>query len=130
FGLAARVRLLGPVAEMVPLYHAADAVLLPSLFEGMPNAVIEAHACGLPALVSRAANSDGLVSDGETGLVVPTFDGDALDEGLLRLCALSPAERAQWGARGRARVTARLDPHAILASITDLYDRLLAEKNV
>src|SRR5205807_1750329 len=100
---------LGPVTEMTSLYHAADAVLLPSLYEGMPNAVIEAHACALPAVVSRAANADGLVLDGETGFVVPTADSEALAVALDRLCALDAGARAAMGARGRTHVQHRLD---------------------
>jgi UDP-glucose:(heptosyl)LPS alpha-1,3-glucosyltransferase len=128
FGLSAHVRFLGPVTDMVSLYHAADAVLLPSLYEGMPNAVIEGQACGLPALVSRAANEDGLVIEGETGFEVPTADSDDLAQALARLCAMTADARAQFGARGRAHVTSTLDPAAILAQIVGLYDRLLASK--
>jgi glycosyltransferase involved in cell wall biosynthesis len=128
FGLGDHVRFLGAVTDMVSLYHASDAVLLPSLFEGMPNAVIEAYACGLPAVVSRAANEDDLVLDGETGIEVPTADREALADALARICALTEAGRAELGARGRARVTAMLDPEAILAQLVDLYDRLLAAK--
>jgi glycosyltransferase involved in cell wall biosynthesis len=125
FGLEAHVRFLGAVTDMPSLYHAADAVLLPSLYEGMPNAVIEGQACGLPALVSSAANEDGLVLDGETGFEVPTADSDALAAALSRLCALDASTRAELGARGRARVTRLLDPEAILGQIVSLYDQLL-----
>jgi glycosyltransferase involved in cell wall biosynthesis len=128
--LGATVRLLGPVTEMVSLYHASDAVLLASLYEGMPNAVAEAHACGLPVVVSRAANADGLVLDGESGFVVPTADSEALGDAIVRLCALDAAERAAMGTLGRAHVTAKLEPAAILRSIVDLYDGLLATKGL
>ena len=57
---------------MASLYHAADALVMPSLWEGLPNAVLEAHASGLPAVVSHAANIDRLVLDGESGFEVPT----------------------------------------------------------
>lgn len=130
FGLQGHVRFLGAVTEMVPLYHAADAVLMPSLYEGMPNAVIEAHACALPVIVSRAANADGLVLDGESGFEVPVADSAALADALLRLGALSPEARARFGARGRAHVTARLDPEVTLQKIVGLYDRLLAAKGI
>jgi glycosyltransferase involved in cell wall biosynthesis len=128
FGLEGHVRFLGAVTEMVSLYHAADAVLLPSLYEGMPNAVIEGQVCGLPALVSRAANEDDLVIDGETGFEIPTADRDALAAALGRLIALDEEARAAMGARGRARVTRLLDQDAILAQVVSLYDRLLAAK--
>jgi UDP-glucose:(heptosyl)LPS alpha-1,3-glucosyltransferase len=128
--LGATIRLLGPVTDMVSLYHAADGILLPSLYEGMPNAVAEAHACGLPVVVSRAANADALVLDGESGFVVPTADSEALGEAIVRFCALDAETRAAMGARGRAHVTAKLDPGAILDSIVALYDSLLAKKGL
>jgi glycosyltransferase involved in cell wall biosynthesis len=128
FGLGHHVRFLGAVTEMVSLYHASDAVLMPSLYEGMPNAVVEAHACGLPAVVSRAANADGLVLDGTTGLEVPVADSAALAEALEKLWRLPPEDRAAMGARGRAHVTAKLDPDVVLQTIVGLYDRLLAAK--
>jgi glycosyltransferase involved in cell wall biosynthesis len=96
----------------------------------MPNAVAEAHACGLPVVVSRAANADGLVLEGESGFVVPTADSEALGDAIVRLCALEPEERAAMGARGCAHVTAKLEPAAILRSIVDLYDGLLATKGI
>jgi glycosyltransferase involved in cell wall biosynthesis len=128
FGLQGQVRFLGPVTEMVSLYHAADGLLLPSLYEGMPNAVIEGQVSGLPAVVSRAANEDALVVDGEGGLEVPTADSDALAEAIARLCGMTAEERADMGRRGHARVTRMLDQEAILGRIVALYDRLLEQK--
>ena len=126
FGLREHVRFLGPVTDMPSLYHAADAVLLPSLYEGMPNAVIEGQVSGLPAIVSRAANADALVVDGEGGFEVPTADSEALAEAIGRMVAMGEGERREMGERGRQRVTRLLDQEAILARIVALYDRLLA----
>jgi len=129
-GVDAAVRFLGPVTEMVSLYHAADALVLPSLYEGLPNAVLEAHACGLPAVVSHAANVDGLVLDGESGIEVPTFDHRALAAALERLIALPDAERRAMGARGRAHVAAAFGPARVLDETVRLYDGLLAAKGL
>ena len=51
-GIDEHITYFEPVKDMLTLYHAVDALVMPSLFEGMPNAVLEAHACGLPAVVS------------------------------------------------------------------------------
>ena len=90
---------------MVSLYQAADVAVLPSLWEGLPNAVLEALACGLPAVVSHAANIDGIVTEG-AGFEVPTFAHDALAEALARITALSDGERRRDG-RARARAHRR-----------------------
>jgi len=129
-GLTDVVRFLGPVKEMLSLYHAADALVMPSLYEGLPNAVLEAHASGLPAVVSHAANIDGIVVDGESGYEVPTFDHDALAEALARVIATGADERRAMGARGRAHVAATFSVERILAETVKLYDGLLAAKGI
>jgi glycosyltransferase involved in cell wall biosynthesis len=129
-GLDARVTFLGSVNEMVSLYHAADVLVLPSLYEGLPNAVLEAHACGLPAIVSHAANIDDLVLDGDTGFEVPTFDHEALASALRRMIALSDDERRAMGARGRAHIAAAFSVERVLEETVRLYDLLLREKGL
>lgn len=121
---------LGTVTDMPTLYHAADAVLLPSLWEGLPNAVLEGHASALPALVSHAANIDRIVLDGESGFEVPTLGMRPLAEALGRLIE-TPADRLRaMGQRGRAHVAASFGPDRILAETVALYDALLAEKGL
>jgi glycosyltransferase involved in cell wall biosynthesis len=129
-GLDGIVTFLGPVNEMVSLYHAADALVMPSLYEGLPNAVLESHASGLPAVVSHAANIDHLVLDGRTGFEVPTFDHEALAEALARLFALSDAERRAMGARGRVHIAAQFSIDRVLDETVRLYDGLLAKKGL
>lgn len=121
---------MGTVNDMPALYHAADAVVMASLWEGLPNAVLEAHASGLPAVVSHAANVDRIVLDGESGFEVPTFDCAALAKALGCLIAASPEERRRMGERGRAHVAATFSPQRVLNETVALYDRLLAEKGL
>ena len=129
-GVHDRITYLEPVKAMLRLYHAVDAVVMPSLFEGMSNAVLEAHACGLPAVVSHAANRDGIVIDGDTGFEVPTRDRDRLADALQRMIELTDAERRAMGARGRAHVATRFHPDRILHELVAVYDDLLAQKGL
>jgi UDP-glucose:(heptosyl)LPS alpha-1,3-glucosyltransferase len=129
-GLTKVVRFLGTVNEMLSLYHAADALVMPSLFEGLPNAVLEAHACGLPAVVSHAANIDGIVVDGVSGFEAPTFDHDALAEALARMLTASADQRRAMGERGRAHVAATFSVDRVLEETVRLYDGLLAAKGL
>jgi glycosyltransferase involved in cell wall biosynthesis len=128
--VADRVTYLEPIKNMVSLYHACDALVMPSLYEGMSNAVLEAHACGLPAVVSRAANRDRIVIDRETGFEVRTFDPRPLADALRDLIALSPAERRAMGECGRAHVATAFHPDRILEEIVALYDRMVQEKGL
>jgi glycosyltransferase involved in cell wall biosynthesis len=126
--LAEQVRLLGPVADVLSLYHAADVVVLPSLYEGMPNAAIEAHACGRPVLASHAANIDGLVRPGETGAEVPTADGRALAEALDQVLHAPAGDLEVMGEKARARVAAALDNRLLIERFTALYDSCVMGK--
>lgn len=124
------VTYLEPVKDMRTLYHASDALVMPSLFEGMPNAVLEAQACGLPVIVSRAANRDGVVLDGESGFEVPTLDAVALAAAIEKLVRSSVDVRRAMGSCGRQRVASLFHPDRALAEMVSLYDQLLAEKGL
>jgi glycosyltransferase involved in cell wall biosynthesis len=128
----ANVRNMGTVADadMPSLYHAADALLLPSLFEGLPNAVIEAHASGLPAIVSAAANYDGLVLRDESGFEVPTGSVRPLADAIARMVALDDGARRRMGSRGREHIATQFHPDRVLAEMVGLYDELLSAKGV
>ena len=115
---------------MLSLYHAADVLVLPSLYEGLPNAVLEGHACGLPAVVSHAANIDQLVIDGVSGFEAATLDHPALAEALGRMLALPIDDRVAMGARGREHIVAHFRADVILDEMVGLYDRLLARKGL
>jgi glycosyltransferase involved in cell wall biosynthesis len=129
-GVEHHVTYLEPVKEMCRLYHACDAVVMPSLWEGMSNAVLESQACGVPAVVSHAANRDGIVIHDESGFEVPTANRHRLADALQRVIAMSPERRRLMGARGRAHVAARFHPDRILEELISLYDGLLAEKGL
>jgi glycosyltransferase involved in cell wall biosynthesis len=130
FNLADRVTYLGRVTDMISLYAAADILVLPSLWEGLPNAVLEGVACGLPAVVSHAANIDGLVIDGQTGFEAPTFDREALATALSRCLSLDPAARRRMGAAGRAHIQQHFSADRIRDEMTALYDGLLRDRGL
>ncbi len=129
-GISDHVRYLDPVKQIDGLYHAADALVMPSLYEGLPNSVLEAHACGLPCVVSHAANRDTIVVEGRSGYEVPTLDHAALTVALGKMLALTDAERRAMGAFGRTHVAARFNPERIQDETVALYDALIAEKGL
>jgi glycosyltransferase involved in cell wall biosynthesis len=69
-GLDHRIRIAGWRPDVPDLLKTADLLTLPSLWEGMPNIVLEAMAAGLPVVVSRVEGTEELIRDGETGLLV------------------------------------------------------------
>ncbi len=68
--------------QLPAVYKDADAFVLPSRDEGMPNAMLEAMAAGLPVIGSRVSGLEEVVSDGETGLLVSPDDADRLNNAL------------------------------------------------
>lgn len=111
-GVADRVRLPGTQADIGRLYAAADVFVLPSRFEGFPNALLEAMAAGVPSLAADCpAGPREIIRDGHDGLLVGTEDVDALGEALSRLIADAEL-RARLGAAGK-RVAERYDPETI-----------------
>ncbi|HKV84324.1 MAG TPA: glycosyltransferase family 4 protein [Ktedonobacterales bacterium] len=75
-------------------YFACDTSVLFSPDEGLPNVALESLASGRPVVISAAANTEGMITDGKTGWIVPTGDVARLAETLERVLALSHAELA------------------------------------
>ena len=69
-GLERGIRIVGWRPNVPQILKAADVLVLPSLWEGMPNIVLEAMASGLPVVVSRVEGTDELIRDRESGLLV------------------------------------------------------------
>jgi len=124
-GLAERVHLLGFRRDIVDVTAAYDVAVLASLSEASSAALKEALALGVPAIASDVGGAREIVADGETGLVVPPGDVEAL-AGALRALLADPARRAAFGAAGRGRVRDRFSEEKLVASTEALYERLLA----
>jgi glycosyltransferase involved in cell wall biosynthesis len=111
-GINGRVEWPGWVSreELPAQYRWADAFVLPSLEEGMANAVLEAFASGLAVVTTDIYGNRGLVADGEQGLLVPPADSHALAAALARL-ARDPDLAQALAARGRAFAESLSWPH-------------------
>jgi glycosyltransferase involved in cell wall biosynthesis len=101
--LTERVRLVGFSPTPETWLAQASLLVLPSRFEGMPNAVLEAMAAGLPVLATAVEGIAELVVPGQTGWVVPLANPPCLAEGLRQFLANSLAAQ-RMGAAGQQRV--------------------------
>jgi glycosyltransferase involved in cell wall biosynthesis len=126
--LAKVVRMIGAESDMRALYWASDLLVLSSLWEGLPNVALEASASGLPAILSHAANLDGIVAPGETGWEVPTGRQRPLCAVLAEALALPPARWREMGRAGRRRVEKLFPPERVLEETLATYDGLIAER--
>jgi glycogen synthase len=99
-----------------------DVLVLPSEYEEMGSVLTEAMAAGLPVVASDVGGIPEVVRDGETGLLVPRGDVDALAEALDRLVA-DPALRGRLAAGARERARSYAWPH-LAGRVADLYARV------
>jgi glycosyltransferase involved in cell wall biosynthesis len=102
---------------------AADIFCLPSYREGFGMTIIEAAACGVPAVASRIYGISDAVADGKTGLLYPAGDVHALTQALLRLSA-DDELRKQMGDEARGRARAMFLSESIARDMVTLYDSL------
>ncbi|HEX5506254.1 MAG TPA: glycosyltransferase family 4 protein [Thermomicrobiales bacterium] len=121
-GVADHLHLLGrpDPAELHRLYRAADALLLPTRYEGFGLPPLEAMAAGCPVVTTDVPAVNELVRDGENGLLARYGDPASLAATLGRLLA-DPALRARLVAAGRETVTARYDGDRLVARIEAVY---------
>lgn len=127
-GLSDRVRFLGWRNDVADVLRAADIVVLPSLAEGLPLAVLEAMGCGRPVIASSVGGIVDAIDDGVTGLLVPPADAEALALSLLRL--LRDGDLAdRIGRRAREHAVERFGLSRFAASIRSVYDEFLAPPN-
>lgn len=123
-GLDGTVTLLGPRGDIPDLMARADVFVLPSRFDGLSNVLLEAMAAGLPCIASRVSGSLDVIVDGESGLLVPPEEPEALAEALLRLLA-RPAEALRLGRAARARVMAHYERETQMRRLVGLYQHVL-----
>jgi glycosyltransferase involved in cell wall biosynthesis len=128
-----RVHLPGPVLRdtLPDLYRAADVFTLPAVHDpegnvdGLPNVILEAMASGLPVVSTAISGIPLAVSHGETGLLVPEGDPEALLEALVHLFDDRALAR-RMGERGRRRAEAELTWDAVAARYREGYLAALA----
>jgi glycosyltransferase involved in cell wall biosynthesis len=108
-GIGDRVDWRGHVADPIPYLRAAKLFILTSRFEGSPNALLEAMACGLPSIVSDASPGPlELIGEEEAGLIVPVEDVEATAAAIVRL-----AQDEHLRTRLGAAALERTRPHEI-----------------
>ena len=121
-GVAGRVRFAGPERDVSAVLAAADAFVLPTLYDPLPNACLEAMAAGLPVVTSSQCGAAELLVAHDAGIVCDAHDVAALAAAMTRL--LDPAERASLGVRAR-RAILPLTAEAMATQLLALYRTLL-----
>lgn len=128
-GIDTRCIFTGSVAEVLPFLRACDLFVLSSEIEGMANALLEALACGKPAVVTDAGGNSEVVQDGRTGFVVPRNDPQRLAEATVRLLR-DPDLAARMGEAAMKDMEERFSLSCMVRSIESLYDELMRAKGM
>lgn len=119
-GVGNRVIFTGGVQDVRPLYAAADAFVLPTLYEPLSNAVLEALACGLPCVISNQCGAAELIQTDVNGYVCDPLDVAEIADGLERVVA------AAAGMRTAARYSvSHLGVAAMSDRLVELYRGLV-----
>ncbi len=127
-GVEESVTLLGRVGDAWGALSAVDVFVVSSVKEGLPYALLEAMAAGLPIVATRVGGIPEVVTDGRCGLLIPPGDPDALSRGICRLVQ-DPHLAAALGAEARqAFLRNGLTAEAMVEATAALYRRLLAAK--
>jgi glycosyltransferase involved in cell wall biosynthesis len=124
-GIGSRVTFAGPVfgEDKVSLLAGADLMLLPSYAEGLPYALLEAMAAGIPVIATPVGAIPDVVAEGIHGLFVPPRDGKAIAGALLLLAG--DRERLSWMSRAcRRRIRAAYSIERLAAELRLVYEEL------
>jgi len=123
-GATQHIHLLGQQMDIQRFYQIADIFVLPSRMEGLPNAVLEAMACGLPVVSTTVGGSPEIIEDGVNGLLVPANDADALATAILSYLQ-HPRRAQEQGLAARKTVLARYPMDGVAERYSMLYAYLL-----
>lgn len=127
-GLKEAVVFTGYRHDSMALMSLCDLIALPSIHEGMPLVPIEAAALGKAVVATAVDGTKEVVANGDTGILVPPEQPQALAGAITRLL-LNPDERRKMGERGRARANQEFTLERQIQVTANFYEELFARKN-
>lgn len=125
--LADHIQLLGTRSDVPDLLLASDLFVLPSLWEGMPNAVLEAMAAGLAVVATDVDGTPEVVEPDVTGWLVAPEDTDGLIRALEEALE-DPSRRSRMGAAGRRRLETHFSIDRYVEGFETLYEQIFSER--
>src|SRR5260370_24515814 len=128
-GIQDSVEFLGSRADVVDLLQQSWGFVMPSRWEGMPNALLEAMACGLPCVATRVSGSEDIIADGVNGLLVEPEQPAEMAQALRRIIE-DPDLTQRLGQEGRTSVVRDYQLISVVKQCLEVYRCLLTrDKN-
>ncbi|MEK7288036.1 MAG: glycosyltransferase family 4 protein [Elusimicrobiota bacterium] len=124
--LGKNVELLGERSDVADLLSLAHLFVMPSLMEGFGISLIEAQSAMVPAVASAVGGLKQIIKDGETGLLVPAGNPEALAQAIIRLLTC-PEEAARLAAQGYEEARRKFSHHVMVDRLENLYKEVLNE---
>lgn len=129
-GIEKHVKFLGIRRDIPQLMNAADAYVMSSSWEGMPNVLLEASATGLPVVATDVGGNREIVLEGKTGFLAPPGNPEALALAMVRLMDLPEEKRLAMGRKAREHVVERFSLEKVVDLWEALYEELLQKKRI
>jgi L-malate glycosyltransferase len=127
-GIQGTVRFPGFVADAASVYDAADLAVLPSHWEGLPSALVEALRAGLASVATDVGGVGEVVRSDHEGLLVRPGDPAALAEAI-GIALSEPERREAWGRAARKRFEAEFGVHRMVGRTLDIHRRVAESRN-
>ncbi|MFA7327973.1 MAG: glycosyltransferase [Candidatus Ratteibacteria bacterium] len=121
-----KVFFLGFKKDLSVFYSGLDLFVMPSLWEGMPVALLEALSYGLPVVATAVSGIPEVVSDGCEGFLVAPANPQQITAGIMELLD-NPRKRLEMGVRGRARIENEYSREKMVAAYANLYRAMVKE---
>jgi glycosyltransferase involved in cell wall biosynthesis len=121
--LEKHVFLAGFRPDVVSVHKAFDIFVMSSVSEGLGTSLLDAMACGKPIVATTAGGMPEVVKDGQTGILVPPRDHEAMANAIIRLLSDAAARRAM-GAAGEARARAYFSAERMVQDTFEVYRRV------
>ena len=128
-GLSGKIHFAGVQPNIPDVLNALDIFVLPSRSEGMPNAVLEAMACGIPTIATSVGGSPEIIEDGISGMLIASEDEGHLTRALTELIQ-DDEKRRMIGSEGRKRVLSHFNLKKMVLKYQELYEALLQKVNL
>ncbi len=122
-GIASSVEFTGLQTDVPTQLHRGGLAVLPSRWEGMPNALLEAMACGLPCVATRVSGSEDIIQHGVNGLLVESEDYQGMAQALLTLLR-DPVLTRKYGQAAREMIERHFSLECIMDRYVELYQRI------